>query len=73
MLLHLDTCGDSVRKQGLPEPHMYAPYMTVYLVVSLPVPFIHRICMVLANPIHTEKEVLGFLEDDVGGGHKIST
>ena len=30
----------------------YTPYMTVYLVISLPkIPYIHRIYMVLANPI----------------------
>ena len=30
---------------------IYAPYMPVYLVISLPkIPYIHRICMVLANP-----------------------
>jgi len=30
-----------------------APYMTVYLVVFLPkIPYIHRIYMVLANPMH---------------------
>jgi hypothetical protein len=32
---------------------IYTPYMTVYLVISLPkVPYIHRIYMVLANPTH---------------------
>ena len=31
----------------------YAPYMTVYLVKSLPkIPYMHRIYMVLANPTH---------------------
>jgi hypothetical protein len=31
----------------------YTPYMTVYLMVSLPkIPYIHRIYMVLANPIY---------------------
>jgi hypothetical protein len=30
---------------------MYAPYMTEYLVISLPkIPYKHRIYMVLANP-----------------------
>jgi hypothetical protein len=30
---------------------IYTPYMTVYLVISLPkIPYIHRIYMVLANP-----------------------
>jgi len=29
------------------------PYMTVYLVISLPkIPYIHRIYMVLANPMY---------------------
>jgi len=32
---------------------IYAPYMTVYLVISLPkIPHIHRIYMVLANPMY---------------------
>jgi len=32
---------------------IYTPYMTVYLVISLPkIPYIHRIYMVLANPNH---------------------
>jgi hypothetical protein len=30
---------------------IYTPYMTIYLVISLPkIPYIHRIYMVLANP-----------------------
>jgi len=33
------------------QNRIYAPYMTVYLVVSLPkIPYIHRIYRVLANP-----------------------
>jgi len=33
------------------QNRIYAPYMTVYLVISLPkIPYIHRIHMVLANP-----------------------
>jgi len=33
------------------QNRMYTPYMTVYLVISLPkLPYIHRIYMVLANP-----------------------
>ena len=33
------------------QDRIYAPYMTIYLVVSLPkIPCIYRICMVLANP-----------------------
>jgi len=35
---------------------IYAPYMTVYLVISLPkIPYIHRIYMVLANPRHVQQ------------------
>ena len=35
------------------QNRIYAPYMTVYLVISLPkIPFIHRIYMVLANPTY---------------------
>jgi hypothetical protein len=47
--------------KSLRDPHIthrfgqnriYTPYMTVYLVISLPkIPCIHRIYMVLANPI----------------------
>jgi len=34
------------------QNHIYAPYMTVYLVNFLPkTPYIHRIYMVLASPI----------------------
>ena len=35
------------------QNRIYAPYMTVYLVISLPKsPYIHRIYMVLANPMY---------------------
>jgi len=35
------------------QDRIYTPYMTVYLVISLPkIPYIHRIYMVLANPTH---------------------
>jgi hypothetical protein len=35
------------------QNRIYARYMTVYLVILLPkTPYIHRICMVLANPIY---------------------
>jgi hypothetical protein len=35
------------------QDRIYAPYMTVYFVISLPkIPYIHRIYMVLANPTH---------------------
>ena len=43
------------RKNRVGQNRIYTPYMTVYLVISLPkVPYIHRIYMVLANP---KKEV----------------
>ena len=36
------------------QNRIYTPYMTVYLVISLPkLPYIHRIYMVLANPTHS--------------------
>jgi len=42
---------------------IYAPYMAVYLVISLPkVPYVHRIFMVLANPRHW---TAGFCEQRV--------
>jgi len=35
------------------QNRIYTPYMTVYLVITLPeIPYMHRICMVLANPTH---------------------
>ena len=35
------------------QNRIYTPYMTVYLMISLPkVPYIHRIYMVLANPTY---------------------
>ena len=43
-----------IRKVG--HKRIYAPYMTVYLVISLPkIPYIHRIYMVLTNPTYTLK------------------
>jgi len=37
------------------QNHIYASYMTVYLVISLPkMPYIHRIYMVLANPTYAQ-------------------
>jgi len=41
---HIDRVGQN---------RIYTPYMTVYLVVSLPeLAYIHRIYMVLANPTY---------------------
>ena len=35
------------------QNRIYTPYMTVYLVISLPkIPYVDRVYMVLANPIH---------------------
>jgi len=35
------------------QNRMYTPYMTVYMVNSLPkIPYTHRICMVMANPTY---------------------
>ena len=35
------------------QNRIYTPYTTVYLVISLPkIPYVHRIYMVLANPIY---------------------
>ena len=39
------------------QNRIYTPYMTVYLVTSLPkIPYIHRIYMVLANPNNVRKQ-----------------
>jgi len=47
-LLYADTCIGLARTVNI-----YTPYMTVYLVISLPtIPYVNRICMVLANPTH---------------------
>jgi hypothetical protein len=40
-------------KHRVGQNRIYTPYMTVYLVILLPkIPYIHRIYMVLANPIY---------------------
>jgi len=65
--------GDFPAKNTVCTPYMprvgqnriYTPYMTVYLVISLPkIPYIHRIYMVLANPIYAygsgQPQVFGF-------------
>ena len=42
----------NIRRVG--QNCIYTPYMTVYMVISLPkIPYIHLIYMVLANPKHT--------------------
>jgi hypothetical protein len=47
------------------QDRIYTPYMTVYLVISLPkIPWIHRIYMVLANPKHDRNHT--FLSVSVG-------
>ena len=41
------------------QNRIYTPYMTAYLVISLPrIPRLHHMCMVLANPRHALREVL---------------
>jgi hypothetical protein len=36
------------------QNHIYTPYMTIYLIKSLPrIPYIHRIYMVLANSVYS--------------------
>ena len=43
------------KKSRVGQDRTYTPYMTVYLVISLPkLPYIHRIYMVLANPTDEE-------------------
>ena len=38
------------------QDRIYTPYMTVYLMISLPkIPYMYRTYMVLANPIHTAR------------------
>jgi hypothetical protein len=40
------------------QNRVYTPYMTVYLMISLPkVPYTHRIYMVLANPIYVGSDL----------------
>ena len=40
---------------GLPYPYICTPYMTVYLVESLPrIPYIRRVYLILANPTCTK-------------------
>jgi hypothetical protein len=41
-----------IRRVG--QNRIYTPYMTVYLIESLPkIPYIHRIYMAMANPTYT--------------------
>jgi hypothetical protein len=52
---HTYTCmvsQNSIHRVG--QNRLYTPYMTVYLMISLPkIPYIHRIYKVLANPKYT--------------------
>jgi len=46
------------------QNRVYTPYMTVYLVISLPkIPYINGIYMVLANPSHFFAHVMAFKLD----------
>jgi hypothetical protein len=48
-LLALNHDGNQITRVG--QNRIFTPYMTVYLVISLPkIPYSHRIYMVLANP-----------------------
>ena len=41
----------TAHRRRVGQNRIYTPYMTVFLVISLPkIPYIHRIFMVLANP-----------------------
>jgi len=43
--------GYKIKYFRVGQNRIYTPYMTVYLMISLPkIPYIHRIYMVLANP-----------------------
>ena len=53
--MHTDT---SLHIFRVGQNRINTPYMTVYLVISLPkIPYIHRIYMVLANPTHIEADL----------------
>jgi len=45
--------SSSIHISRVGQNRIYTPYMTVYLVISLPkIPYVNRIYMVLANPTH---------------------
>jgi hypothetical protein len=45
------------------QNRIYAPYMTVYLVISLPkIPYVNRIYMVLASPSYLLKRRITHLQ-----------
>ena len=57
--MHWLNAGCSMLRVG--QNRIYAPYMTVYLVFSLPkLPFVHRIFMVLANPKYAALAAFGY-------------
>ena len=46
-------CAHDYHRYRVGQNRIYAPYMTVYTVISLPkIPYIHRIYMILANPTY---------------------
>ena len=52
-LLHCKLQAYQTHMRRVGQNRIYTPYMTVYLVISLPeIPYTHRIYMVLANPTH---------------------
>jgi hypothetical protein len=51
---HTSHCRGTCPVPRVGQNRIYTPYMTVYLVIFLPkIPYIHRICRVLANPTYT--------------------
>ena len=49
-------CRLGTRKVG--QNRIYTPYMTVYMVISLPkIPYTHRMYMVLANPRYAASSI----------------
>ena len=55
-LIHPVNHFGPLRYNRVGQNRMNTPYMTAYLVNSLPkIPYIHRIYMVLANPTHVQQ------------------
>jgi hypothetical protein len=53
MYIELDRTVHKHRICRVGQNRIYAPYLTVYMVISLPkIPYIHHIYMVLANPTY---------------------
>ena len=62
-------CNSSCRVFRVGQNCTFTPYMTVYLVISLPkIPYKHRIYMVLANPTSFAQDGVGIRLHEVGCG-----